>query len=89
MAFDLPRYCLIFDRAVKLVSTGDGGCQVLVYNEIRDSFEAPHPSLARYLLFPNDEAELVTEADFNAYVEELRVKAAAKQGAASDVKDEP
>jgi len=88
MALDLPRYCLIFYRAVKLIPTEDGGCQVLVYNEIRDSFEAPHPSLARYIFFPNDEAELITEADFNAYVEELRVKEAAKRGAASDVKDE-
>jgi hypothetical protein len=85
MVLDLPRHCLIFDRAVKLVPADDGGCQVLVYNEIRDSFEAPHPSLARYVFFPNDEAELLTEADFNAYVEELRVK----QGAAPDVRDEP
>lgn len=36
MAFDLPRFCLIFDRAVKVVPTEDGGSQVLVYNEIHD-----------------------------------------------------
>ncbi len=83
MALDLPRYYLIFDRAVKLVPTEDGGCQVMVYNKINDSFETPHPSLARYVFFPNDEAELVTEVDFNAYVEELRVKEAIKQRAAS------
>ena len=79
MALDLPRYCLIFDRAVKVVSTEHGGARVLVYKEIRDTFEDPHPSLARYVFFPNDEAELVTEAEFNAYVEELRARAAAKR----------
>ena len=89
MAFDLPRYCLIFDRAVKLVPTEDGGCRVLVYNEGRNVFEDPHPSLARYVFFPNDEAELVTEAEFNAYMEELRVRAAAKRTAAPGGQGEP
>jgi len=70
---------LIFNRAVKWVSTEDGGSRILEYNEIRDTFEDPHPSLARYMFFPNDEAELVTEAEFNAYVEELRARAAAKR----------
>ena len=81
MAFNLPRDCLVFDRAVKVVPTEDGGARVLVYNEIRDAFEDPHPSLARYVFFPNDEAELVSEAEFNAYVEELRARAAGKCGA--------
>jgi hypothetical protein len=36
MAFDLPRDCLIFDRAAKVVPTEDGGSRVLVYNEIHD-----------------------------------------------------
>lgn len=78
MTLILPRYCLIFDRAVKLVSTEDGGAQALVYNEIRDVFEDPPPGMTRYLFFPNDEAEPVTEERFNAYVAALRAKAAAK-----------
>jgi len=35
-----------------------------------------------------DEAELLTEAEFNAYIEELRIRAAAKRGAAPDGKGE-
>jgi len=88
MAFDLPRYCLIFDRAVKLVPTEDGGAHARVYNAMRDEFEDPPPELARYLLFPNDEAEEVTEAEFNACIEELRVREA-RRAAAIEVKDEP
>jgi hypothetical protein len=78
MAFDLPRYCVIFDRAVKVVPTEGGGSRVLVYNELKDEFEDPPAALARY--FPNDEAELVTEEQFNAYVDKLRAKGAAKRG---------
>jgi hypothetical protein len=78
MTLTLPRYCFIFDRAVKLVPTADGGSQALVYNEIRDAFEDPTPGMTRYLFFPNDDSELVTEERFNAYVAELRAKAAAK-----------
>jgi len=89
MAFDLPRYCVIFDRAVKLIPTEDGGSRVLVYNEIHDAFEDPPPSLARYVFFPNGEAELVTKAEFNAYVEELRASVAANRGTAPGGKDEP
>ena len=88
MAF-LPRYCLIFDRAVKLVLTEDGGSRVQVYNAICDCFENPHPSLARYVLFPNDETVPVTEAECNAYVEKLRVREAARRAAEPEVKDEP
>lgn len=78
MTLTLPRYYLIFDRAVKLVSSGDGGAQALVYNEIHDAFEDPPPRMTRYLFVPNEEAELVTEERFNAYVAALRAKAAAK-----------
>ena len=88
MAF-LPRYCLIFDRAVKLVRMEDGGAHALVYNAVRDEFEDPPPELARYLLFPNDEAEEVTEAEFKAYVEKLRVREAARRAVAPEVKNEP
>jgi hypothetical protein len=89
MALDLPRYYLIFDRAVKLVPTEDGGCQVMVYNKINDSFDAPPPSLVRYVFFPNDEAELVTEAEFNDYIEELRVVETIKTKGRAGCQDEP
>ena len=34
----LPRYCIVFDRAVKAVETEDGGVAVLVYNPKKDTF---------------------------------------------------
>lgn len=57
MTLNLPKYYLIFDRAVKVVPTENGGSRILTYNALDDTFEED-PSVVRYVFFPDDETEL-------------------------------
>jgi hypothetical protein len=73
----LPRYCIIFDRAVKAVHTPEGGAAILVYSPQKDEFE-PATGLV-HQFFCGEETDFVSEEEFNAFIAKQRADAKAKQ----------
>jgi hypothetical protein len=67
----LPSYCIVFDRAVKAVETEDGGMTVLVYDPEKDTF-VREIGMLEYALGYSPEADIVSEEEFEAYVNMLR-----------------
>ena len=69
--FELPEYYTVNDRPVKVISTSDGGLDVLVMNWQTGEFERN----IDYLPYGSDawkDIDKFSEEQFNQYVEQLR-----------------
>ena len=69
---DLPRYCIVGARPVKLVSTEDGGMDCLAYDWQTGKFERNMDYLTRAVMADDPEVDIVTEKEFNQEVARLR-----------------
>jgi len=67
----LPRYCIVGARPVKAVATPDGGMDVLAYDWETGELKREMSYLVR-VTSPDVEVELVSEAEFERRVGELR-----------------
>jgi len=74
----LPRYCIIYNKAVKMVRTPDGGISVLAYVPEEDRFERALGLLHR-IVFAGSETDFVSEQEFEAYMAQQRAEAQAKR----------
>jgi hypothetical protein len=70
---DLPRYCIIGARPVKAVETADGGMDILAYDWSTGEFAREMGYLTRVSL-PDEEVDLVSREQFDAYIAELRAR---------------
>jgi hypothetical protein len=70
---DLPRYCVVGARPVKAIETEDGGMDVLAYDWSTGEFAREMGYLTRVSL-PDEEVEIVSPDEFDAYVAKLRAK---------------
>lgn len=70
---DLPRYCIVGARPVKAIETEDGGMDVLAYDWSTGEFTRDMGYLTRVSL-PDEEVEIVSPDEFEAYVAKLRAK---------------
>lgn len=68
---DLPIYCVIDTRPVKVVPTGDGGLDVLVYDAATCDFVRRMDLLDRVIMQDERVLEL-TEGEFEVHVAKLR-----------------
>ena len=68
---DLPRYCIVGARPVKLVQTDDGGMTCMAFDWDTGEVERDMTMLARALL-PDGEVDIVTEEEFDQAVSRLR-----------------
>jgi hypothetical protein len=68
---DLPRYCIVGARPVKLVQTDDGGMTCMAFNWDTGEIERDMTMLTRALL-PDGEVDIVTEEEFDQAVSRLR-----------------
>lgn len=68
---DLPRYCIIGARPVKLVETDDGGMSCLAFDWETGELERDMSMLTRACL-PDGEVDIVTEEQFDEAVSRLR-----------------
>ena len=69
----LPRYCIIGARPVKAIETEDGGMDVLAYDWRPGEFARDMGYLTRVTL-PDEEVEIISAEEFDAYVAELHAK---------------
>jgi hypothetical protein len=74
-----PSYCIIYNRAVKLVKTLDGGLAVYVYSPEEDEFKLAIGLLHRFFC-GGTETDEVSEEEFNAYVAKQRAEVKRKRG---------
>jgi hypothetical protein len=70
---DLPRYCIVGARPGKAIETEDGGMDILAYDWSTGEFARDMECLTRVSL-PDEEVEVVSREQFDAYVAELRAK---------------
>ena len=70
---DLPRYCIVGARPVKLVETEDGGMSCLAFNWDTGELERDMSMLTRAML-PDGEVDIVTEEEFDEAVSRLRAE---------------
>ncbi|MBI4700707.1 MAG: hypothetical protein HY744_06015 [Deltaproteobacteria bacterium] len=68
---DLPRYCIVGARPVKLVETADGGMDCLAYDWETGAMVRNMDYLTRACL-PDEEVDIVTADEFDAQVARLR-----------------
>jgi hypothetical protein len=68
---DLPRYCIVGARPVKLIQTEDGGMSCLAFNWDTGELERDMSMLSRACL-PDGEVDIVTEEEFDQTVSRLR-----------------
>ena len=68
---ELPRYCIMGARPVKLVETEDGGMDVLAYQWDTGKFARDMSYLTRAVVGEED-MEVVSEDEFKAAVKSLR-----------------
>jgi len=68
---DLPRYCIVGARPVKLVQTDDGGMTCMAFDWDTGEMERDMTMLTRALL-PDGEVDSVTEEEFDQAVSRLR-----------------
>ena len=70
---DLPRYCIVGKRPVKLVETPDGGMDCLAYDWSTGAFVRNMDYLTRATL-PDEEVDVVTPDEFDEAVAALRAE---------------
>ncbi|MBX3187552.1 MAG: hypothetical protein KF819_11080 [Labilithrix sp.] len=68
---DLPRYCIVGARPVKAIRTPDGGMDVLAYDWKTGELRRDMTYLDR-VITPDVEVDIVSEAEFERRVAELR-----------------
>ncbi|MEQ9318115.1 MAG: hypothetical protein RIF41_03110 [Polyangiaceae bacterium] len=73
MTMDLPRYCIVGKRPVKLVETADGGMDCLAYDWDTGAFQRNMDYLTRATL-PDGEVDVVTADEFDEAVATLRAE---------------
>lgn len=69
----LPRYCIVGARPVKAVPTADGGMDVLAYDWDTGDFTRNMGYMTR-VVAPDEEVDVVSEAEFDAAVKALRAR---------------
>jgi hypothetical protein len=70
---DLPRYCIIGARPVKLVATEEGGLDCLAYDWETGELARDMSYLTRAVL-PDEEVDVVSAEEFERHVARLRTE---------------
>ncbi|PZO37068.1 MAG: hypothetical protein DCF19_19775 [Pseudanabaena frigida] len=70
---DLPMYCIVGRRPVKLIATETGGTDVLAYNWETGEFQREMSYLTTVLM-GEGEVDYVSEQEFNSFVTQLQNK---------------
>ena len=86
MESGLEEYYIVVERAIKLVTTEDGGMTVLKYNFDTGRFDYGMEYLSR-VMFGKDDVENVSEDDFVQHVEKLRGHTLKGKGSVYDLYD--
>ena len=76
---DLPRYCIVGRRPVKLVETSDGGMDCLAYDWDTGELVRNMDYLTRACL-PDDEVDVVSVEQFDAQLARLRAEGGRPRG---------
>lgn len=76
---ELPRYCIVGLRPVKLVETNDGGMDCLAYDWDSGELVRNMDYLSRACL-PDDEVEVVGVEQFDAHLARLRARGGRPRG---------
>jgi len=76
---DLPRYCIVGRRPVKLVETADGGMDCLAYDWSSGELVRNMDYLTRACL-PDGEVEVVSVEQFDAQLAQLRAEQGSRRG---------
>jgi hypothetical protein len=72
-AAEFPRFAVVGARPVKIVKTADGGLDVLAWDWEEKALVRNFDYLAKVML-PEGETEIVSEKQFENYLEKLRKK---------------
>jgi len=76
---DLPLYCVVGVKPVKIFETEDGGMTCHVFNPETDQFERNMDYFTRCFMGQDPEVDVVTEEEFEQAIVKLRTSHAAKQ----------
>ncbi len=66
-----PRYCVVGARPIKAIEAKDSGMDVLAFDWSTGEFARDMNYLTRVIL-PDEEVEIISAHEFDAYVAELR-----------------
>jgi hypothetical protein len=72
---DFPRFAVVGARPVKIIKTADGGLDVLAWDWDQKILVRNFDYLTKVML-PEGETEIVSEKQFENYLEKLRKKGA-------------